>query len=117
MSPYKDPEERKRKQKEYSKRWYKNNKQLAKNRVSANKKKNRIAWQEYKAEQRCTHCGAQHPAIIDFHHVIRDDTKKSVNELIQRGRWKRAKKEAEEKCIPLCANCHRILHWNEHEGR
>ena len=21
-------------------------------------------------------------------------------------------KEAEEKCIPLCSNCHRILHWD-----
>jgi len=21
-----------------------------------------------------------------------------------------------EKCIPLCANCHRIYHWMEKEG-
>lgn len=113
--PYKDPKQRSKKRKEYSKRWYEKNKKLQIERVNAYKKKKREEWQAYKAEQSCAHCGLQHPAVIDFHHVVRDKTKQSVNKLAQWGKWKKARKEAEEKCIPLCANCHRILHWNEHD--
>jgi predicted HNH restriction endonuclease len=37
-----------------------------------------------------------------------------VNDLIlKQNTLKEAIKEAEEKCIPLCANCHRILHFEE----
>jgi predicted HNH restriction endonuclease len=51
--------------------------------------------------------------VIDFHHVIRHN-KRSVNDLIlKQNNLKEAIKEAEEKCIPLCANCHRILHFEE----
>ena len=56
-------------------------------------------------------CGFSHPAVIDFHHPeAKGETK--VNEYTRSGQWKRAYEEA-EKCIPLCANCHRIHHWNE----
>jgi len=69
--PYKDPEERKKKNKEYSRRWYERNKELTKQRVRANKKKNRVKWQKYKATLSCANCGFSHPAVIDFHHIIR----------------------------------------------
>lgn len=69
-------------------------------------------WLEFKAKQVCVHCGASHPAIIDFHHVLRTSPKK-VHKLAANGAYKQAVKEAEEKCISLCSNCHRILHWNE----
>ncbi len=110
--PFKDPEKRKTQQKEYSKNWYEKNKAIHKRGVAKNKRAKRQDWINYKAEQKCSHCGTQHPAIIDFHHVVRDATKQSVNRLVGNGRWTEAKKEAETKCIPLCANCHRILHWN-----
>jgi hypothetical protein len=113
--PFKDPEKRKTQQKEYSKNWYEKNKAIHKRGVAKNKRAKRQDWINYKAEQKCSHCGTQHPAIIDFHHVVRDATKQSVNRLVGNGRWTEAKKEAETKCIPLCANCHRILHWNEEQ--
>lgn len=113
--PFKDPEQRKARQKEYSKRWYEKNKQQHMRKVAKNKRGRRNDWINYKAEQKCVHCGAQHPAIIDFHHVVRDATKQSVNRLAANCRWKEARKEAETKCIPLCANCHRIFHWNEEQ--
>jgi hypothetical protein len=113
--PYKDPEKRRAQQKEYSKNWYEKNKASHKRGVAKNKRQRRQDWMNYKAEQKCSHCGTQHPAIIDFHHVIRDETKQSVNKLASDGRWAEAKREAEIKCIPLCANCHRILHWDEEQ--
>ena len=113
--PYKDPEKKRAQQKEYSKRWYEKNKNSHQRVVAKNKRQRRQDWMSYKAEQKCSHCGTQHPAIIDFHHVIRDETKQSVNRLAGDSRWAEAKREAETKCIPLCANCHRILHWDEEQ--
>lgn len=113
--PFKDPEKRRAHQKDYSKRWYQKNKDKHQKCIAKNKRQRRQDWMNYKAEQKCSHCGTQHPAIIDFHHVIRDETKQSVNKLAGDGRWTEAKREAETKCIPLCANCHRILHWEEEQ--
>lgn len=114
--PFKDLAERKARQKEYSKRWYDKNKTTHQKSIASNKRQKRQDWIDFKAEQKCAHCGAQHPAIIDFHHVVRDATKQAVNRLAGDGRWKAARKEAETKCIPLCANCHRVLHWNEEQA-
>lgn len=113
--PYKDLETRKLKQREYSRNWYARNKKQHQAGVAKNKREGRERWIDFKASISCTRCGAQHPAIIDFHHVIRDKDKQSVHKLAAAGSYKKAKKEAEKKCIPLCANCHRILHFEETE--
>jgi predicted HNH restriction endonuclease len=59
--------------------------------------------------------GRRTPAgvIIDFHHVDRMD-KQSVHHLVKNYRFAAAMEEI-KKCIPLCSNCHRILHWEERE--
>jgi predicted HNH restriction endonuclease len=40
--------------------------------------------------------------------------KQSVHFLVKNYRFAAAMEEI-KKCIPLCANCHRILHWEERE--
>ena len=112
--PFKDLKTRKEKHKEYSKRWYEQNKELVLTRNRVRKDKYRKAWTKYKATKSCTKCGMSHPAVIDFHHVIREN-KQAVPLLIRQGRYSAAIREAEDKCIPLCANCHRMLHWKEHK--
>ena len=107
---------RKAKQRHYSRTWYQRNRQARIQKSRDQKEKVRTLWTEYKMTKRCSHCGVQHPAVLDFHHVIREN-KQSVNELITRGRLQEAIREAEEKCIPLCSNCHRILHWEENKKR
>ncbi len=115
MSPLKDKELARKRQKEYSRKWYLENREAA---IAANKKvrrRKRGEWAEFKAKHSCTHCGFSHPAVIDFHHVIRTN-KRSVNKLaVIDKNVTEAIKEATEKCIPLCSNCHRILHWEEHK--
>ena len=102
---FKDPVVRKAKQKLYSKRYYEKNRKSTKDKA-------KDKWIAYKEKQRCSHCRKKHPAIIDFHHVIKKG-KRSVNHLaVKRSNVAEAIKEAEEKCIPLCSNCHRILHWD-----
>jgi len=109
--PYKDPLIRKQKAKEYSAKHYAANAKEHKIAVKKNRKASKEKWNAYKATLMCSQCGILHPAVIDFHHP--PGTKEySVHELAKNGRFKKAYKEA-EKCVILCANCHRIHHHNE----
>jgi len=111
--PYKDPVKRKAMSKIYKARWYQKNKELTKAQSRENKRKQKNEWDAYKSAMSCSHCGASHPsgAILDFHHVDRTN-KQNVSSLIKDSRFAAAMEEV-KKCIPLCANCHRILHWKE----
>lgn len=115
MTPLKDKELARVRQRIYARAWYLKNRATV---IAANKKvrrRKRDEWEAYKASKPCLHCGFSHPAVIDFHHVIRKN-KQSVNKLAAiNNNVSAAIKEAESKCIPLCSNCHRILHWQEHK--
>ena len=65
---------------------------------------------EYKGGK-CELCGFKgHQAVFDFHHI--DPDNKSFNWTKTRLQtWKRVIEEL-DKCMLLCANCHRILHSN-----
>lgn len=56
-------------------------------------------------------CGESHPAVLDFHHKDPNAKEAVVAQMIKSG-WsiKRVKEEL-KKCVVLCANCHRKLHW------
>lgn len=63
----------------------------------------------------CKDCGlkSEHMSIYDFHHL--DPSNKDFN-ISSKGHTiseKRLKKEL-DKCVLLCANCHRIRHELEH---
>jgi hypothetical protein len=106
--PYKNVEDQRRS----TNSWYQRNKEKHIATTTRNKERYRQMWIAYKSTKTCIHCGASHPAIIDFHHVLRKNVKK-VHKLAANASYKQAVKEAEDKCIALCSNCHRILHWNE----
>lgn len=110
--PYKDKEAKKAHDTAYGATWYSQHKEAVKARVARNKRAAREKWIEYKSSVQCTHCGYAHPAVIDFHHVIRDGTQQSINRMAADNRWAAIYEEV-KKCIPLCSNCHRILHWGE----
>ena len=62
----------------------------------------------------CLRCGESHPACLDFHH--RDPASKIYAVTDATRFWKLEKLAKEiEKCDVLCANCHRILHWDERQ--
>jgi predicted HNH restriction endonuclease len=64
---------------------------------------------------KCAQCGFSHPGAIDFHHTDSATKEGEVSRLAGVGSYKKAYAEI-EKCIPLCSNCHRILHWDEHRA-
>ncbi len=109
--PYKDASIRKLKHKEYSRKHYEANKEKIKLQAKNYKRIKRKEWSEFKAKFKCTNCGFSHPAVIDFHHVDTTDYK-SVYLLSKNSNYREAMEEI-KKCIPLCANCHRIHHHDE----
>jgi hypothetical protein len=90
------------------KKWENNNKEVRKERV----KRNREALKQYLGgSYKCEHCGFEHStsAPFDFHHKDPNDKEGSVSALVQNAALDRLFKEV-DKCILLCANCHRIEH-------
>ena len=113
--PYKNPVKRKEYHKERGAQWYQKNKELTKVRAKQLKKLARQEWVDYKANLRCIRCGQDHPATFDFHHVDPKTKVKGVNEWVKERKYAEAHEEV-KKCIVLCANCHRIHHYNEKRG-
>ena len=111
--PSKDPI----KKKEIARRHYLKNAAVIKAATKNNKEKYRQRWRDYKATLSCVQCGETDPATFDFHHVIRSKDNKKVNKLLTNGNYKAALKEIEERCIVLCANCHRKLHDAEYRAK
>ena len=77
--------------------------------VTARRRKLTKMAKEYKGGQ-CFICGYNRClAALEFHHI--DPTEKEFS-IAQKGHtrsWERIKKEL-EKCVLLCANCHREVH-------
>ena len=112
--PYKDPEVRKAKHKVYSAIHYQKNKARVQAKTKKTRKQKKQEWLEFKRGLSCTKCGFSHPAVIDFHHV--GPKKYSVNKLIGNGKFNLAYEEIKQ-CIALCANCHRIHHYEAHKQK
>lgn len=61
---------------------------------------------------KCEDCLAQFPlCVYDFHHVDPTTKDNDVGSMIQSS-WKFVKDEL-DKCVLLCANCHRIRHYTQ----
>lgn len=65
---------------------------------------------------KCVKCGGVfHESVYDFHHV--DPTVKDVCVAYLMGRKFDGVKAELDKCILLCSNCHRLMHWEyRHQG-
>lgn len=77
------------------------------------RKKARAFTRSVKAASGCVTCGENHPAVLDFHHLDPQQKSESLAVMVAQARsWKRLEAEI-AKCVVLCANCHRKLHWEE----
>jgi len=112
--PCKDPEKRRAYSREYNKRQYALNPEVHRQRVQDRKDRIKAEYAAYKATLRCLQCGENHIGCLEFHHPDPSVKEGNPSSLIcQSGRtFERVKKEL-EKCIVLCANCHRKLHWQD----
>ena len=94
-----------------NRKYYRNHLDKMKNRREASQIVNAALVDSYKT--RCQRCGNDDKRVLDFHHLHGKD--KGVATLRVAG-YSRKRIVAEiEKCIVLCANCHRIVHWEERQ--
>jgi hypothetical protein len=92
---------------------YKKNYLVKKRLINKRKIENIIKINEYK-NKGCNLCGYNKcVSAIDFHHVDLGTKEKGISRLVMTGRpWHIIEKEL-SKCIVLCSNCHRELHYNQ----
>ncbi len=76
----------------------------------------RVWFEDYKKTVRCQRCGLQDHRVIDFHHEDEDEKEDCVSILVMHACSMKKILEEIRKCSPLCANCHRILHYEEKRG-
>jgi hypothetical protein len=114
--PYKDLNDPRRRQalRRGSAKHYANNKAKVLKTTQNNKRKNKKKWLEFKSTLACKFCGENHPAALDFHHEDPSQKDREVSYYVKNYQYARAMEEV-KKCMVLCANCHRILHFNEHQ--
>lgn len=110
--PYKNAELRKRKAAEYSANYYKKNKEKVLASSKASRAVGKIRWDTFKCTLKCIKCGFSHPAALDFHHTNPAEKENLVSKLASDGCYAAAMEEV-QKCVVLCANCHRIHHYEE----
>lgn len=69
---------------------------------------------EYMGSQ-CADCGGRFPYyVFEFHHL--DPTKKEMQfDELRRRSWKVIVAEL-AKCVMVCANCHRVRHWQRFDS-
>ncbi len=79
--------------------------------IAAVAKRRRVLKQksiEYKGGK-CACCGyADHPGVLDFHHVDPSTKEFSIGDKGYTRSWEKIKAEL-DKCILVCANCHREI--------
>lgn len=104
---------------EYWNNWYAQNKDRKdyKKAQTAWKRQLRLSRREWfsnlKKTLKCERCGVDDYRVLDFHHKDPSTKDWEVANMVS-GRFSKEKILAEiEKCKVLCANCHRIEHWEE----
>lgn len=93
---------------QYQREYRKNNREMVSRKVSEKRQK-RSEWAINFLGGKCANCnGVFDPVCYDYHHKNPDEKEFTIGENSLIG-WERFKKEI-EKCILLCANCHRLEH-------
>lgn len=94
----------------YRNNHYQENKQYYKDKAKKYKQNTREAFNIFKAGLKCSNCGESRWWLLDFHHLDPTEKEREVVNLVQSPR--KLEKEL-QKCIVLCSNCHRDLHYRE----
>lgn len=80
------------------------------------REKRRAIIDDFKSCLGCSRCGETNPHVLDFHHI--DPTLKSfaISARLYTVKLTQLQQEM-EKCVVLCANCHRLEHLSSRGGK
>ena len=110
--PYKDKEKQREAQRLWAQKQSQEFKKIKYKRGYDNKKLMVEKLNQLKLEKGCCEiCGDYHPpCCFDFHHIESEDKKREVSYLAGKGyKWETILTEI-EKCVMICAPCHRKIH-------
>lgn len=95
--------------------FYHKNKTVCLEKQKQRKRGRKLKAIEYKGNK-CYDCQTTyHESVYEFHHL--DPNTKDYNPAaLKSASWERFKAEL-DKCVMLCANCHRIRHWSNYESK
>ena len=93
---------------------YKNNKEYYYDKSKKYFKKLQEWLTEYKETLKCSVCEESRHWVLDFHHTDPLIKEGSVSSMLNNSSKEKIIKEI-EKCIVLCSNCHRDLHYQENK--
>jgi hypothetical protein len=94
----------------YRKKWYAKNKESEIAHVTRRKNEIRAWLQTYKLNLKCIQCGETHPATLEFHHLQGVEKDRNIACMVNDGVSIKKILLEIEKCVVLCANCHRKIH-------
>ena len=94
---------------DYHKQHYAANKEKYKEQSKLSRQRKREWYLGIMSKEKCQHCGENDPVVLDWHHTDPSIKEASVSWLLQ-NRSRKAILEEIDKCICLCANCHRRAH-------
>lgn len=106
-------EANKEKMREYRRKHYHENKEPYLERAKNNKTIAREYVRSIKDQLFCSQCKENHPAVLDFHHPDPLQKEFSISRAISTGQSIKKIQSEISKCIILCSNCHRKLHYDE----
>jgi uncharacterized Zn finger protein len=95
----------------YRHKHYRENKERLREEITTRKNYIKEWFREYKKTLSCSQCGFSHPAALDFHHTR--DKENLVSMMASCGHSKQRILDEVAKCEILCANCHRIHHYEQ----
>lgn len=98
-------------QQAYRKAHYEANKPKYKAKARARREEFLSWWRGFKSHLTCSTCGEDHPAVLDFHHPDPSEKEGNVAALVANENKQKLLEEV-AKCIVLCSNCHRKLHYD-----
>ena len=105
-------------QNEYNRQYHKRNPSWNKRSVGRFHQK-RTGWlTDLRAKSPCSICGQSfpdHPSVIDFHHKSGESKEGGISSMRLQS-MSQVKAEV-DKCIAVCANCHRIIHQKQRIGK
>lgn len=90
--------------------WYPRNKKRRMELNSIWKVKERDRFNEYKKTLSCVVCGENESSCLDFHHKDASEKEGAIATLLSKNNSFNAVLKEIEKCVVLCANCHRKYH-------
>jgi hypothetical protein len=103
----------KEEQRAYRRKWYYKNKEHAIQEVERYRRERKIWFETFKSTLKCTKCGESDPVCLDFHHVDPLEKDFAVSHMYATMYSKERILEEIDKCIVLCANCHRKLYYHK----